>query len=245
MKRQPNQDAFGQEIWTHLQTGYPYEIVERDDGHIDTAANTASYFAPFSKWPVRQKLAMRLVRGKRVLDVGCGAGRVALYLQGRGFTVTAIDNSPLAIKTCRKRGVKDARLVPFERVSRFGRGMFDAVIMFGNNFGLFGSRRKAQALLGELHRVTSENAVILAESIDPYKTNNPFHRRYHARNRRRGRMAGQLRIRIRFQGYMTPWFDYLFVSPTEMNEIVDGTGWTLDRVIKDTSVSYIGVIKKQ
>jgi len=179
------------------------------------------------------------------LDVGCGAGRVALYLQERGFTVTGIDNSPLAIKTCRQRGAKDARVMAFEQVARFRPGTFDGVIMFGNNFGLFGHRRKAKALLRTLHRITRDNAVILAESIDPYKTKNPFHRRYQSRNRRRGRMAGQLRIRIRFQAYLTPWFDYLLVSPAEMKEILDGTGWALDRVVEDKSPCYVGVIRKR
>ncbi len=33
---------------------------------------------------------------KRCLDLGCGHGRNAFYLAGRGFEVTAVDSSPLA-----------------------------------------------------------------------------------------------------------------------------------------------------
>jgi methylase of polypeptide subunit release factors len=46
----------------------------------------------------------RGVRSAEV-DIGCGAGRLALYLQARGHEVVAIDISPLAVKTCMKRGV--------------------------------------------------------------------------------------------------------------------------------------------
>ena len=38
-------------------------------------------------------------------------------------------------------------------------------------------------------------------------------------------MGGQVRIRIRYKDYATPWFDYLLVSKKELAEILDGTGW--------------------
>src|SRR5918999_2988986 len=80
---------------------------------------------------------MRYVRG-RVLDVGCGAGRAALRLQERGHELVAVDISPLAVEVARRRGVLDAREVPFERVDA-SLGIFDTVLMLGNNFGLVGS----------------------------------------------------------------------------------------------------------
>src|SRR5918999_4203989 len=107
-----NRDAYGREIWAFLNGGgEPFEIVERDDGYITTARSVATYFAGFRSWPRQQREAIRYRRGYTALDVGCGAGRVALYLQKRGVRVTAIDNSPLAIKAARRRGVGDARLV--------------------------------------------------------------------------------------------------------------------------------------
>lgn len=43
-------------------------------------------------------LADKLPRGARILDLGCGDGRHALFLARRGCEVTAIDNSESAIK---------------------------------------------------------------------------------------------------------------------------------------------------
>ena len=42
-------------------------------------------------------LVPRLVEGE-ILDLGCGSGRHALYLQQQGFAVTAWDNDPLAVQ---------------------------------------------------------------------------------------------------------------------------------------------------
>ena len=133
------QDAFGRMMWDYLHGEPTGEIVERDDGWFGTSGGAPQYFAEFKHWPRHQQAAMKYVRG-RVLDVGCGAGRWCLYLQKRGLPVVGIDASPLAVRTSRKRGVKDARLLPFTQIHR-GLGRFDTILMMGNNFGLFGSPR--------------------------------------------------------------------------------------------------------
>jgi SAM-dependent methyltransferase len=237
------EDAYGRLLLDYLGTGAGVEIVERDDGFIAASSyGPAAYFAPVRRWLKAERVAMRLARG-RVLDVGCGPGRVALELQERGHEVVAIDVSPLAVEVARRRGVRDARELPVTRVSR-ELGHFDTFVLFGSNFGLMGSRRRAPWLLRRFRAIASEDARILATSTDPYRTENPDHLAYHERNRRRGRMAGQLRIRIRHGSYRTPWFDYLLASPEEMAELADGTGWELARVIDQGEHVYVGVLER-
>ena len=222
------EDAIGGLIHAHYKGLPSAEVIERDDGWFDLSAGAPAYFAPFAQWPSVERRAMRQVRG-RVLDVGCGAGRVALHLQARGDEVVAIDISPLAVKTCRLRGVRDARVCPITGVSR-RLGEFDTIVMFGNNFGLFGNPRRARWLLRRFHELTAPTARIVAESRDPYQSATANHRRYHQLNRRRGRPAGQLRLRVHYGRARTPWFDYLLVSPREMRAIVVGTGWRVARL---------------
>jgi SAM-dependent methyltransferase len=238
-------DAYGRELWASLKEGYSVEIVERDDGFIATNDGPRRYFADFNLWAGRERRAIRYATGSRALDVGCGAGRVSLYLQRKGLTVVAIDRSPLAIRLCRRRGVKDARVLPIERIDRLPAGSFDTVVMFGNNFGLLGGYKKAKRLLRRLHRVTSSEAVILAESLNPHQTRLGAHLRYHRRNRQRGRMSGQIRVRIRFQDVKGPWFDYLLVSPAELRAILEGTGWRLRTILRDGGPLYVAVIGKE
>jgi SAM-dependent methyltransferase len=236
-----DEDAWGELMRTALEGGRPREVIERDDGFVETGPTWDLYFAPFRRWPAHQRRAMRFVRG-RVLDVGCGAGRACLHLQERGLDVVGIDISPGAVDVCHRRGVHDARVCRIEDVDD-SLGVFDTIVMLGNNFGLFASRGKARRLLRRLHDLTSDRGRIVAETRDIYDTDDPAHLAYHERNRRRGRMAGQVRIRARYRLGKTPWFDYLMVSRDELAELLGGTGWHLARTI-DGEDTYIAVIEK-
>ena len=57
-------------------------------------------------------------------------------------------------------------------------------------------------------------------------------------------MAGQVRMRVRYQKYATPWFDYLLVSRKEMQKILRGTGWAVKRFIAPRGPFYVAVIIK-
>lgn len=240
MKR--TEDAYGAEILAFLNGNRSLEIVERDDGYIDASFGAAQYYAPFKAWPVHERKGMKFVRG-RVLDIGCGVGRVIHYLENRNHEVLGIDNSPGAIKACHKLGIKNARVLSITQISR-KLGVFDTIIMYGNNFGLFSSFKRARWLLKRMHRMTSDKGRIIACTTDPYQTNIPEHKRYHRRNKNKGRMSGQLRLRIRYKKYKSPYFDYLLVSPKELNRILDGTGWKVQRLINSDSGQYVAVIDK-
>ena len=235
-------DAYGVELKSYLKNGHTTEIVERDDGYIDSTEGIPSYFAQYSEWLELERRAVDFARG-RVLDVGCGAGRVSLHLQSKECEVVAIDNSPGAIEVCRGRGVRDARGLAFTEINR-SLGRLDSVVMFGNNFGLFGNYKRARWLLRRLKGITSADCLIIANATDPYHTENPDHLEYHQRNRDRGRMGGQLRIRVRHRRCIGPWFDYLFVSKQELEEIVDGTGWRCAEILQSEGAGYVVIIVK-
>ena len=238
-----SQDAYGHQLYDCFKGKEVVEVVERDDGFIDTSASLPRYYlAEYKNWRPHEKEAMRYAHGK-VLDIGCGGGRISLYFQKRGFDVLGIDVSPLAIKVCKIRGLQKARAMSITDVSsRLGK--FDTILMIGNNFGLFGSPDRARRLLRQFYRSTSSEALIIAESNDPYRTNEPFHLAYHRRNRGKGKMPGELTIRVRYKKYMTPWFDYLIVSKKEMKRILEGTGWRIKRFVDSQSSVYIGIIEK-
>jgi SAM-dependent methyltransferase len=219
-----------------------YEIVEREDGFIDPAS-ALQYFASYADWPAHEREGITRVRG-RALDIGCGAGRVSLYLQEQGHEVLAIDNSPMAVKTARARGVKSARVLDVRDIGTL-KGPFDTIVMYGNNFALLGSPERARRLLAIMDRITTADGRIVGSGCNPYQTKEPAHLAYHQLNRRRGRLSGQLRLRIRFEQYIGPWFDYMFVSPEEVRKIVAGTGWKLSELVPGRGPLYVVVLEKR
>ncbi|MEE9505636.1 MAG: methyltransferase type 11, partial [Thermoplasmata archaeon] len=160
-----------------------------------------------------------------------------------GLDVVGVDNSPLAVEACGRRGLKNAYVLSITQItSRLG--LYDTLLMMGNNFGLFGNVKRARWLLRRFRGITSEKGRIVAETLDPYSTDVPEHLEYHEINRKRGRMPGQVRMRVRYRKYATPWYDYLFVSPEEMSEVLGGSGWKVERIIGDEDQTYFAIITK-
>jgi SAM-dependent methyltransferase len=237
-----NQDAFGHGMLDYYHGTRTSLVIERDDGYFEPDTGLQQYFTEYREWHGDERKAMGYARGC-VLDIGCGAGRHSLYLQQKGHNVVGIDNSPLAIEVCKLRGLRDVQPVPVTRISP-QLGIFDTVLMLGNNFGLFGNPDRASRLLRRLHRMTGRQGRIIAQSNDPYRTVSPDHLEYHERNRQRGRMAGQIRLRVRYRKYVTPWWDLLLVSKQEMADILNGTGWRANVHIETENGPYIAILEK-
>lgn len=182
-------DAFGQFLMACYKNDKPYQLIERDDGYIDVSRFSNLYFTKYKNWSKHEKAAMKYARGK-VLDIGCGAGRHALYLQNKGLNVLGIDNSPLAVKVCKLRGLKKVKIMSLNEINQFKHSIFNTIMMMGNNFGLFGSFNNAKRMLKELYKITSPDGLIIAETTNPYKTKDSYHLTYHNLNKKQGRMAG-------------------------------------------------------
>ncbi|MFC7141068.1 class I SAM-dependent methyltransferase [Halosimplex aquaticum] len=242
-------DAIGAMLRDYRDGGDGYEIVERDDGWIGISAGGEYYFSGPEEWPEIERRAIDHVEG-RVLDVGCGAGRHALALQGRGHDVTAIDVSPGAVEVAEDRGVEDARVVDVADVAEaFDPGSFDTILMLGNNFGLVGTAETAPERLRDLAEVATEDATLIAQSRDPVVTDDEHHRAYHEKNRERGRLPGALRMRVRYEVHASDWFDYLMAAPDTMEELVADTPWDLsetiepDEQVTDPGGDYVGIVR--
>lgn len=217
------------------------EIVERDDGLIN-GAPADHYLGEPAEWQPHDHRALRLVRGA-VLDVGAGAGRTALELQRRGLAVTGLDISPGAIEVARARGLRDTVLATVDAYAERAAARYDTFLLLGNNLGLFESRTRAPVLLAALAALARPGARIVAHGTDPYGTTDPVHVAYHRRNRERGRLGGQLRLRLRYRLVASAWFDYLVCSVGELTELLAGTRWRLVSIDDADKPYYIAVME--
>ncbi len=175
-------DAYGELLLAAYEGRAAHEVMEREDGLL-YVGDPSDYFAPFRRWPAAERKAMRFVRG-RTLDVGAGAGRVALHLQERGHEVVAIDTSPLALEVCRRRGVKRTEVRSLADLD--GLGVFDTVLILRNNLGLAGNASRSRATFAGF----AARPALITDSVDPSRITDPI---------MRDGAANGLRFRVRFR----------------------------------------------
>jgi SAM-dependent methyltransferase len=216
------------------------EIIERDDGLVN-GAPADHYLGEPAEWPPHDHRALRLVRGA-VLDVGTGGARVALELQRRAVPVTGLDVSPGALRVARARGLRRAVLATVDAHAG-GPARYDTFLLLGNNLGLLEGRERAPLFLAALAALARPGARIIGQGTDPYGTTDPVHVAYHERNRRRGRLGGQLRLRLRYRLLATEWFDYLVCSVPELDDLLAGTPWRLVDVDERDRPYYLAIME--
>jgi ubiquinone/menaquinone biosynthesis C-methylase UbiE len=98
--------------------------------------------------------------GKRMLDVGCGTGRLAAELQARGNRVWGVDPAPEMVQAAKARGV-NAKVARAEALP-FKDGWFERTVLWLAVHLL----DRAQAF-AELHRVLAPEGVVLIATFDP------------------------------------------------------------------------------
>ena len=164
-------DLFGKAILDFQTNNSPEDLVTETNISEADDMSVAYLFRNYNDMPKLEKEAMQLSKGK-ILDVGCGAGNHSLYLQEKGFEVTAIDISENAIKACKLRGVQNARVQNLLEVStdtsesELAKQKFDTILLLMNGTGIFGTLSETSKYLQKLKSLLSPNGQILIDSSD-------------------------------------------------------------------------------
>ena len=155
-------DLFGKAILDYQTNNSPEDLITETSISEADEMSVAYLFRSYAEMPKLEQKALQLANGK-VLDVGCGAGSHALYLQEKGFDVTAIDISANAIKACKLRGLKKANV---QDIMQLEGDKFDTILLLMNGAGMCGKLKNIPTFLQKLKALLTDEGQILVDSSD-------------------------------------------------------------------------------
>ena len=155
-------DLFGKAILDFQTKNSPEDLVTETNISEADEMPVEYLFRDFKAMPKLEQKALQHAKGK-ILDVGCGAGSHAIYLQEKGFDVTAIDISANAIHACKLRGLKTARV---QHVLEVENETFDTILLLMNGTGIFETLAETSKYIKKLKSLLNPNGQILIDSSD-------------------------------------------------------------------------------
>ncbi|WP_313581491.1 class I SAM-dependent methyltransferase [Chishuiella sp.] len=156
-------DLFGQAILDYQTNNLPEDLyTETSISELDVMP-IDYLFRAYKEMPSLEKKALDLVKGK-TLDVGCGAGSHALYLQEKNIDVLAIDISPKAVKACQLRGIKDVKVINFLDLDEFVK--YDTILFLMNGTGIFQNLLLINVYLDKIKKLLNDNGQVLIDGTD-------------------------------------------------------------------------------
>ncbi len=202
--------------------GISHELkLEFDDGTV-IDDYPVSLYVDLNRFRDIEKRFLGYAKGN-VLDIGCGPGRVCTYLSQNGFDVMGIDRSDAMLEICKTRRINVAKMDVSLPVGK----IFDSIIMYGNGFGMAGTIDNVKSLLERLNNITSRDAIIIAESNDPYLQHDPLIKTYQQRNLKLGRYVGQRVWRIISEKSCSEFMPWLQAETGLLEKIAEETGWRI------------------
>jgi len=228
-------DLFGKAILDYQTGNNPENLITETSITEEDEMDVAYLFRNYKAMPEIEQKALRLTYGK-VLDVGCGAGSHALYLQNeKGLDVTAIDISAHAVEACGLRGIKDAR----EADIRFFTGQkFDTILLLMNGTGIFGQLKNISTYLQKLKSLLNEGGQVLIDSSDIiYMFDEdddggkwiPADAEYY----------GEVTFTVTYKGETEEAFDWLYVDYNTLQNAAHANGLQCEFVIEGDHYDYL------
>ena len=154
-------DIFGTALLDYQNGNYTEDIITATSISEEDVLPLDYLFRSYSDMPKLEQKALQLAKGT-ILDVGAGTGSHSLYLQGKGFSVKAIDSSKGAITVCKLRGVEHAKLRPLLEETE----TFDTILLLMNGTGIFQTLQELPNYLKHLKSLLNPNGQILIDSSD-------------------------------------------------------------------------------
>jgi len=229
-------DIFGQALLDYHSGNYEEDIITYSSVGGEDRLPLPYLFRDYKAMPKIEQRALELCQGA-VLDIGCGAGNHALYLQENGLDITGLDISEGAIETCKLRGLKKTLYGTIYSVD----GMkFDTLLLLMNGIGIAGSLTKLDAFLEQIKNLLLPGGQVLLDSsdiiymfddeeiIENTKTIASVDQYY-----------GQVTFITQYRSQKSTPFDWLYLDYTTLKESCKANGFCCELVMEGEHYDYL------
>jgi SAM-dependent methyltransferase len=193
-------------------------------------------FRGYDGMPRLEQLALHLCRGT-VLDIGCGAGNHALYLQENGMDITGLDVSEGAVATCRLRGLKKTLNSTIYSLD----GMkFDTLLLLMNGIGIAGNLAELDPFLVQIKQLMSPGGQVLLDSSDIIYMYDP--EEIDLMTKRivdTGEYYGQATFRMQYKEETGNPFEWLYLDYITLSERTEARGLSCELVMEGEHYDYL------
>lgn len=228
-------DIIGKALLDYQSGNYTEDIITETSISEKDVFPISYLFRGYKEMPEIEQKALSLTKGT-VLDVGCGAGNHALYLQEeKRLEVTAIDISKGAVQVSKLRGVKE---VYQKDILKLKNTKFDTILMLMNGTGIFGKLKNVSNALQHLKSLLNKDGQILIDSSDIiYMFDEdedggrwiPSQMDYY----------GEIEFKMNYKGEKGAPFDWLYLDFNTLEQIAFTNGFDCKLVQKGAHYNYL------
>lgn len=194
-------------------------------------------FRTFDAMPDLEQQALLQCKGK-ILDVGCGAGSHSLYLQEKGFDVTALDISKGAVEVCKMRGVDN---LVHSSILKYSGTKFDTLLLLMNGIGIVGRLEQLPNYLNHFKKLLNFEGNILLDSSDiiyMYDKDEdggywvPEHVDYY----------GEIEFIMEYKGLKSNPFHWLYLDYKTLENVAESNDFDCKIVSRGTHYDYLALL---
>ena len=226
-------DLFGRAILDFQTNNSPQDLITETTISEADAMSVAYLFRSYDEMPLLEQKALQLAKGK-ILDVGCGAGSHSLFLQEKGFEVTAVDISENAIQTCKLRGIKQCVR---QNVLEIENETFDTILLLMNGTGIFRTIAEAPIYLQKLKTLLRPDGQILIDSSDViYMFDHNKDGSYQIPD---DDYYGELTFTITYKGQTEEPFPWLYLDYDSLQNLAKTNGLQCELLAKGEHFDYL------